>query len=314
MRTLGLVAVAALGVGCATDDSADGGGALAEAVASLDGEVDALSGASAALGARLDEVDAALLALQARVLAVEDAVSALGGDPRACPEEMVPVGDVCVDRWKASVWDNAACDGTGTAYGVDAPDFPATFPESGDWTVPLYACSLEGVVPAGNLTWFQAAQACALSGKSLCTNAQWQTAVAGTPSDVDACALESGVPVPTGSYPACVSRWGTYDQVGIRWEWTAEWSSDGATWMEPSDEDRGRQTPWPGSYGDGADYTLNVNGESMGAGTMTPGLPAATIRGGDYSNGQEGGSFALSRARAPSHLAPFVGFRCCQAR
>ncbi len=84
--------------------------------------------------------------------------------------------------------------------------------------------------------------------------------------------------------------------------------------MTAADASNGRQNPWPDSYGDGSDYTLNVNGEAMGAGVMMPGLPAAQIRGGDYSTGAEGGSFALSRARGPSHLAPFIGFRCCSVR
>jgi hypothetical protein len=281
------------------------------ATQAVDERVAAVEQHVAALAERVGAVEAGVSDTLASLGALSETVAALSGGPRACPDEMVQVGDFCIDRWKASVWDDPSCEGEGTDYGVDAADFPATFPESGDWTAPLYACSIEGVIPAGNLTWFQASQACALSGKSLCTNAQWQTAVAGTPSDEAACALSNGAPIATGAYPDCVSSWDTHDQVGIRWEWMADWSSGGAAWMADDDGDRGRQLPWPESYGDGLDYTLNVNGEAMGAGQMMPGLPSATIRGGDYSTGSEGGSFALSRARGPSHMAPYIGFRCC---
>ncbi|MDP2313414.1 MAG: hypothetical protein Q8P41_10945 [Pseudomonadota bacterium] len=272
-------------------------------------DVEALFQRIADVEAGVADALASVESLAGTVESLAATVAALPGGADACPDEMVRVGEFCIDRWKASVWDEPDC--AGTSYGLDRPDFPDTFPASGDWTAPLYACSVEGVVPAGNVTWFQASQACALSGKSLCTNAQWQTAVAGTPSAESDCALSTGAPVETGSFPACVSRWGTHDQVGIRWEWTADWSSGGAAWMTAADGDSGRQTPWPESYGDGVDYTLNVNGEAMGAGSMMPGLPSAMIRGGDYSTGAEGGSFAMSRARGPSHLAPYIGFRCC---
>jgi formylglycine-generating enzyme required for sulfatase activity len=252
----------------------------------------------------------ALEALRATVDALPSGVTI----DRSCPEGTLAVGDFCVDQWKASVWSEPACDTSGLQYGAETGDYPASFPVSGDWTAPLYACSLPDVVPAGDITWFQAAQACALSGKSLCTNAQWQVAVAGTPPEVAACALESGAPVATGAYTACVSNWGTQDQVGIRWEWTADWTPGGVSWVTAGDGDSARQTPWPATYGDGLDYTLNWNGQALGEGSMEFGLPSAIIRGGDYNNGTEGGSFALSAARGPSHRAPYIGFRCCAAR
>ena len=291
-----------------------GSGAVDSRVVALELEVAGVKADLAALGAEVAAATGAVADVAASVATLTETVNGLSPGARTCAAEMVQVGDFCMDRWKASVWDNAECNGTGTAYGIDSADYPSTFPASGDWTAPLYACSIEGVVPAGNLTWSQPSQACALSGTSLCTNAQWQTAVAGTPPGEEDCALTSGEPVATGSHPACVSRWGTYDQVGIRWEWMADWSGAGATWMVPEDGSSGRQNPWPDSYGDGEDYTLNVNGEAMGAGLMMPGLPAAQIRGGDYSTGAEGGSFAMSRARGPSHLAPYIGFRCCAVR
>ena len=50
------------------------------------------------------------------------------------------------------------------------PGFPLTFDATGNWTSALFAVSVAGVVPTGCVTWFQAAQACALSGKPLPTS------------------------------------------------------------------------------------------------------------------------------------------------
>jgi len=68
--------------------------------------------------------------------------------------------------------------------------FPATFPNTGNWKAEedskppspgVFAASVAGVLPSTCLSWFQAEQACALSGKRLATNQEWQRAVAGTP-------------------------------------------------------------------------------------------------------------------------------------
>ena len=265
----------------------------------------------------VDDADPEFDALLQRVDELEAAVDALtnrfdnhGGGSLGCPSDMVQVGDFCMDTYKASVWSDEAC--SDAQYGIDLDDYPAGFPDSGDWVVPAYACSISDVVPSGNLTWFQAAQACTLSGKSLCTNAQWQSAAAGIPSDASLCGLLEDVPTKTGSYPDCVSSWGTVDQVGIRWEWTADWTPGGPIAMTAEDGHNFHQYPWPFDYGDGGDYTLNFNGTAMGHdGEILGGLPSAVIRGGDYGNGESGGKFSLSVARGPSHMAPFIGFRCC---
>jgi hypothetical protein len=156
----------------------------------------------------------------------------------------VQVGPTCVDKYEASVWDvpfyNHALIGDikrGTATLEDLiaggarqvspclPDFPESFPATGNWTAPLYAVSIPGVLPASCVSWFQAVQACALSGKRLLTNQEWQQAAAGTPDtgidnlDTD-CAV--GV-IKTGSRSSCVSRWGAFDMIGNVWEWVADW-------------------------------------------------------------------------------------------
>lgn len=95
-------------------------------------------------------------------------------------------------------------------------DCGTSFPETGQWT----PVSVAGVVPSACLTWFQAAQACALSGKRLLRNGEWQQAVAGTPDPGSAddgsttCATHGLLPVNTGSRSSCKSSWGALDMVG----------------------------------------------------------------------------------------------------
>jgi hypothetical protein len=139
---------------------------------------------------------------------------------------MVPVGPLCVDKYEASVWSQPG--GAGVQYPSSDPRYPATFPPNGNWTEPLYAASVKGVSPSVFLTWFQAQQACALSGKRLLTNAEWQMAAAGTPDPglagdgVNTCNTNTPGPLPTGSAATCISKWGVMDMVGNVGEWVAD--------------------------------------------------------------------------------------------
>jgi hypothetical protein len=208
------------------------------------------------------------------------AVCALAPQPvwaqaaKKCPPDSVRVGNVCIDRWEASVWrvpaeskalakkllkgkaTEAQLVASGAVQlGCTTPpwsdtDYPLNFPDSGNW-LPLgdtdppspgvYAASLPGVLPTTCTTWFQAEQACALAGKRLLTNQEWQRAVAGTPdpgaTDDDTTECEVGDdptpidPAPTGSRVQCVSRWGVFDLVGNAMEWVGDWTprADGST-------------------------------------------------------------------------------------
>ena len=110
---------------------------------------------------------------------------------------------MCIDRYEASVWQvdvtnkklinkiqkgsvalgdltDAGAVQLGCALApFELTDYPSAFPNSGNWralegTNPpspgVYAVSVPGVLPSTCLTWFQAEQACALSGKRLLTN------------------------------------------------------------------------------------------------------------------------------------------------
>jgi formylglycine-generating enzyme required for sulfatase activity len=248
-----------------------------------------------------------------------------------CPPDAVQVGPVCVDKYEASAW--SIPDPTGankqlvnklkkgkatladlttagaTQHGctyvpVSLTAYPPSFPDNGNWTAPVYAASVPGVLGSDCTTWFQAEQACALAGKRLLTNQEWQRAAAGTPdpgdSDDNATQCEVDVPpvggniidpVNTGSRSACVSSWGTFDMVGNAPEWVADWTE----WAVGCDL-------WTPEFGsDGACVTGNETGEAR---------PGAMIRGGSWGNGAVAGVFYVDAGSLPSHGS--AGFRCAR--
>src|SRR5215468_11330372 len=162
-----------------------------------------------------------------------------------CPPDSVRVGTTCVDTYEASLWQIDPANTTlvrkvqtgrvtlaDLQAGGAIPLSPSAciamnvftnFPRSGNWTaVPgsnppspgFYAVSVAGVQPSRCITWFQANQACLLSGKRLLTNREWQGAAAGTPDPGAAddgattCVTSSVGPADTGSRASCTSAWG----------------------------------------------------------------------------------------------------------
>ena len=105
-------------------------------------------------------------------------------------DEMVPVGDYCVDKYEASVWSDRAA--TGTQYFSDststtdfsypdATNIPVNFNRDGSGSNnDVYAVSKAGVIPARGITWYQASITCANSKKELIPDHIWQLAVLGT--------------------------------------------------------------------------------------------------------------------------------------
>ncbi|MBM4366083.1 MAG: SUMF1/EgtB/PvdO family nonheme iron enzyme [Deltaproteobacteria bacterium] len=124
---------------------------------------------------------------------------------KRCPEEMVQLGELCIDRYEASV----AADGR--------------------------ARSLPGLKPTVGLTHAQAAAACRSASKRLCYDHEWVAACGGRewPWGSEA-PVDGQCPVPnangdkplddlalTGSFPRCGSVEGVQDLYGNAWEWTA---------------------------------------------------------------------------------------------
>src|SRR5437867_5951582 len=172
-----------------------------------------------------------------------------------CPPDSVKVGNACIDLYEASVWQidpanktlvkevqsgkATLADLTGGGATQLAPaftcsrssDYGINFPDTGNWTPVLgssqpspgvYAVSIPGVLPSACITWFQAKQACAISGKRLIRNGEWQRAAASTPDSGNGpmdCNTQSGGPSNTGSRTNCKSAGGVFGMVGDMYEW-----------------------------------------------------------------------------------------------
>jgi formylglycine-generating enzyme required for sulfatase activity len=240
-------------------------------------------------------------------------MSLVFADPRSkCPPDSVEVGPTCVDKYEGSLWNippankrliekikkgKATLDdliaGGATQHGCDespynhAP-FPPTFPLDGNWTAPLYAVSVPGVLPTACISWLQAEQACALSGKGLLTNQEWQRAAASTPDGLP-CNIGHNGPVLTGT-AGCVSVWGTFDMVGNVLEWAAEWVP---------------MSTFPCGHWDFSDD------EQCLVGALTTGSPGALLRGGTFDSGPFAGVLNINAGHPPTASGSIkLGFRC----
>ena len=246
-------------------------------------------------------------------------------------DEMVKVGDFWVDRYETVIVDSTqykagTCGGPGTPYGQSSDNYPSAFPDSGNWTAAYYACSIKGVKPSANMTWFQAQQACVNSGKHLCTNSEWQAAAAGThdpgvnngdqggkcnTSSKSNLPRNTGIAVTTPSKTTdCVSKHGTEDMVGNLSEWVALWGQAGQT--NPSFSFKTKLYPWPSGFGYGTDRVVNINGAAENNAGYTYGVPAAGARGGHWYEGSDAGAYTLHMGGGPSYSTPVTGARCCR--
>ena len=222
--------------------------------------------------------------LQAKIAALAPTCQGNGSG-----DVMVSAGSFCIDRYEASVWSSPT---GGIQYGVSADDYPAACTDSGQGCKAgtagaIYARSVAGVTPSRFITYFQAQQALANSGKRLPSNAEWQQAVAGTP-DSTACNVNTADAAATGANAGCISNWGANDMVGNVNEWVADWAP--------------LSTNCPGWGGFSDDQMCFA-----GASTTDP-APGALIRSGPFNTGTSSGPFHI-HVYEPYIDDFFTGFR-----
>ncbi|HEU5179215.1 MAG TPA: SUMF1/EgtB/PvdO family nonheme iron enzyme [Candidatus Polarisedimenticolia bacterium] len=241
---------------------------------------------------------------------------------KKCGADSVPVGSVCLDIYEVSVWrvpdpttTNALLvkkiqlgvatradltAGRATQLGTIIDDDYAPCAISGqNCANDIFAVSLPSEIPAANITWFQALEACANAGKRLPTSAEWQMGVTGTPdpgpdNGTTDCNTASGGPVSlTGARDGCVSARGAFDMVGNLAEWVADWvpaPTNCVGWASFSDDDM-----------------------CLAGASTTSNFPGALTRGGAFVSlgGRLAGPFAV-HPFSPFHASGFIGFRCAR--
>lgn len=263
-------------------------------------------------------------------------------------DEVVKVGAGAsafwIDRYEASVWPQR--DGGGVQLGVGSSPYPREFPPNGQWRTtvvtssPVFALSRAGVLPSVSITWFQAVEACAASGKRLPTGSEWFRAAQGTqdPGSNDGlrdprCNTTGGSTRLSGIGSMCVSGWGVWEMIGNVSEWTDEWyagvgrtSFDVSPGMINGSETTGGMPAWSISdrtragwptegalYNDDRLYNISSAG-NPGDGNFRFGTPSAAVRGGSYGEGSSAGVFTLNLNPMPTFTNPSVGFRCVVPR
>jgi formylglycine-generating enzyme required for sulfatase activity len=167
----------------------------------------------------------------------------------------------------------------------------------------------------GNITWFQANEACAASGKQLPTGSQWLRAASGTSDPVSggACNVSATGPRPADASNGCVSSSGAHDMVGNLREWTDEWYAGLNTNVNLDPANRWVDGPGASFQADGT-YNVTSYAYPANPGVNSPGLPAAALRGGGWTDGAQAGVFSLTLAYAPSYWHENHGFRCVVLR
>jgi formylglycine-generating enzyme len=179
--------------------------------------------------------------------------------PHQCPTDMARVGDVCVDKWEASLVEVMP-------NGNEVPWSPYHSPHGHH----VRALSKPGVVPQGYISMQEAKKACEASNKRLCRANEWRAACRGPNKTLypygqthvpSACTdtnrtaplskLYSGKAMfenknmidprlnqfpntvaKTGEATACTNTYGAFDMVGNLHEWTDDGMMHGGFYLD----------------------------------------------------------------------------------
>ena len=180
---------------------------------------------------------------------IDNNCDGLTDEPGGCIAQL-PGRQVWIDVYEVSLYENQYC--SGAVFGQVADDYPFWFPDVGNPSQNLYACSIGDVRPSRYLTRFQAHWACEAIGKRLCTREEWTYACADVPASEQVYpygdTFEPGLcndftnpaddSSSAGAFPECVSWLGLFDMSGNVWEWVADacsWDAakstlQGGTW------------------------------------------------------------------------------------
>jgi hypothetical protein len=240
---------------------------------------------------------------------------------RRCAPDAVTAGTVCLDRYEATVWRvpnptttnavlvrkiqvgratrNDLTAGEATQLGT-AVDYAPCADNGQNCADDIYAVSLPAEIPSARITWFQAQEACANSGKRLPTNAEWQVGANGTPdpgpdNGTTDCNSATGSVSLTGARSSCVSARGAFDMVGNLAEWVADWVP--------------LSTACPGWGGFSDDAMCLAGASEVATG------PGGLLRGGSFSlsfGGTTAGPLTVTGGIHPSGSTIFIGFRCAR--
>ena len=238
---------------------------------------------------------------------------------RRCAADAVVAGTVCLDRYEASVWrvpnpttTNARlvrkiqlgrasrADLTAGAATQLGGDYAPCINNGQNCANDIYAVSLPSEIPSSRITWFQAQEACANSGKRLPTNAEWQVGANGTPdpgpdNGTTDCNSATGAVSLTGARSSCVSARGAFDMVGNLAEWVAAWVP--------------LSTACPG-WASFSDDSMCLAGASEAATG-----PGALLRGGSFAfvfGSTTAGPLTVNGSFVPGGSSVFIGFRCAR--
>ena len=221
-----------------------------------------------------------------------------------CSEYAVPIlfgtHTICMDTYEAS----PAKDCVYTAVGSELQT--QTNLTVGDCS----AVSAPNVMPWSFVTYTQAEQLCARSGKRLPTSEEWYKVALGT-ADVAACFAGSAEKASLTGSVSCVTPTMVYDMVGNVWEWTADTITNGV-YKERTLPDSGYvdlvdsngvvvESAARPSQSFGEDYAwVNKSGVR------------GVLRGGFYGSSKDGGIFSQNLSVELDFASAGIGFRCVE--
>ncbi len=250
-------------------------------------------------------------------------------DGDGCPDDMARVGDACVDKWEASydcsIYKSQSTQGSGGPITTDGDD------DKDDYlwqtrniaTINGGPAVCKGVsknnsIPYTTITQYDAESACALSGKHLIKNSEWQEAAKGTPDNGSICNIEANNPgegtfipsadwynlggndiIYTGSARNCISDYGVYDMVGNIREFTDDLIDPVSTNIDTNTL----------IYGEDGFYRESIGSIYVREGNNNASL-VTYIRGGNSNFNSAAGIFIFDLRSGPSDWFNEDGFRC----